>query len=88
MLNRGHDPLTPLNIGICMCHVPAAKDLVQSMSSIMQEAKKHLLATQNKHKSYGSIHGWGTTFGTKDLRTMSHWISVFIMIYYYLINKF
>ena len=30
----------------------------------------------------------GTTFGTKDLRTMSHWISAFIMIYYYLINKF
>ena len=36
----------------------------------------------------GGIHGWGTTFGTKDLRTMSHWISAFIMIYYYLINKF
>ena len=37
---------------------------------------------------YGSIYDWGTTFKTKDLRTMSHWISVFIRIYYYLINKF
>jgi hypothetical protein len=32
--------------------------------------------------AYGGIHNWGTTFGTKDLR-----ISVFIVIYYYLINK-
>ena len=32
-------------------------------------------------------HSWGTTFGTKDLRTMSQWISTFIMIYYYLISK-
>ena len=46
------------------------------------------------HKVYrkisgiGIIHGWDTTFGTKDLRTMLHWISAFIMIYYYLINKF
>ena len=31
---------------------------------------------------------WGTTFGTKDLRTLLRWISAFIMIYYYLINKF
>ena len=37
---------------------------------------------------HGGIHGWGTTFGTKDLRTMSQWISAFIMIYHYLINKF
>jgi len=36
----------------------------------------------------GFIHGLGTTFGTKDLRTMSHWISAFIIIYYYLIIKF
>ena len=36
----------------------------------------------------GSVHGWGTTFGTKELRIMSHWISTFIMIYDYLINKF
>jgi hypothetical protein len=36
----------------------------------------------------GGIHSWETTFGTKDLRTMSQWISAFIMIYYYLINKF
>ena len=21
----------------------------------------------------GGIHGWGTTFGTKDLRNMLHW---------------
>ncbi len=52
MLNYGQHPLTPLNIGISRCHVPAAKDLVQSMSSIMQEAKKHLLAAQNRQKSY------------------------------------
>ena len=36
----------------------------------------------------GAIHDWGTTFGTKELRTMSHWISMFIIIYYYLINIF
>ena len=36
----------------------------------------------------GSIHDWGTTFGTKELRTMSHWISALIRIYYYLTNKF
>ena len=23
--------------------------------------------------SHGSIHNWGTTFGTKESRTMSHW---------------
>ena len=40
---------------------------------------KHLLP-------YGAIHDWGATFGTKKLRTMSHWISAFIMIKYYLIN--
>ena len=49
MLNHGQHPLTPLNIGINGCHVPDAKDLVQLMSSIMQEAKKHLLA-QKKTK--------------------------------------
>ena len=52
MLNYGQHPLTPLNIGISRCHVPVAKGLVQSMSSIMQEAKKHLLAAQNRQKSY------------------------------------
>ena len=36
----------------------------------------------------GGIHGWGTTFGTKDFRTLSHWISVFIMISYYSISQF
>jgi hypothetical protein len=36
----------------------------------------------------GGICGWGTTFGTKDLRTMSHWVSEFITIYSYLINRF
>ena len=48
-----------------------------------------------KPKSYEwmSISIWlhsrlGTTFGTKDSRTMSHWISAFITIYYYLINSF
>ena len=33
--------------------------------------------------THGSIHGWATTLGTKDLRTLSHWILTFIMIYYY-----
>ena len=28
-------------------------------------------------KDIGSIHDWGTTFGIKELRTMSHWISAF-----------
>ena len=48
MLNHGQHPLTPLNIGIIRCHVPLAKGLMQSMSNIMQEAKMHLLATQNR----------------------------------------
>lgn len=52
MLNYGQHPLTPLNRGISRCHVPAAKDFAQSMSSILQEAKKHLLAAQNRQKSY------------------------------------
>jgi hypothetical protein len=52
MLIYGQHPLIPLNIGINTCHAPTAKDLVQSMSSIMQEAKKHLLATHNRQKSY------------------------------------
>ena len=34
--------MTPLNIGINKCHVPATKDLVQLMSSIMQEAKSYV----------------------------------------------
>ena len=34
------------------------------------------------------IYGWGTTFKTKDLRTLSHWISAFIMIPIILINQF
>ena len=54
MLNHGQDPLMPLNIGIRRCHVHVAKDLVQSMSSTIQEAKKHLLAAQNRQKSYAS----------------------------------
>ena len=52
MLKYGQHPLTPLNIGISRCHAPAANGSMQSMSSIMQEAKNHLLATRNKHNSY------------------------------------
>ena len=52
MLNYSQHPLTPLNTGISRFNVPLAKDLVQSMSSIMQDAKKHLLASHNIHKSY------------------------------------
>ena len=54
MLNHGQHPLTPLNIGVNRCHVLAAKDLVQLMSSIMQEAKKHLLTTHNRLESYAA----------------------------------
>lgn len=47
VLNHGQHPLTPLNIGINRCHVHVANDLMQSMPSIIQEAKtrakKHLL---------------------------------------------
>ena len=56
MLNHDQHPLNPLNIGISKCHVLVAKDLVQSMSSIMQEAKKHLLAAQNRQKFYVDIN--------------------------------
>jgi hypothetical protein len=52
MLNYGQHPLIPLNCGINKCDVPAAKDFVQSMSSILQKAKKHLLVAQNRQKSY------------------------------------
>ena len=52
MLIYGQHPLTPLNIAINRCLVPTAKDLVQSISSIMQEDKKHLLTAQNRHNSY------------------------------------
>jgi hypothetical protein len=52
MLNYGQHPLTSLNCGISRCDVPTAKDFVQSMSSILQEAKKHLLVAQNEQKSY------------------------------------
>ena len=46
------------------------------------------LITKDFHMNpLGFIHGLGTTFETKDLRTKLHWISKFIMIYYYLINK-
>jgi hypothetical protein len=51
MLNYGQHPLTPLNIGISKCHVHATKGLMQSKSSIMQEAKKHLLVAHNRQKS-------------------------------------
>ena len=52
MLNHGQQPLTPLNIGMSRYHVLAAKDLVQSMSSIVKETKKHLLAARHRQKSY------------------------------------
>ena len=48
MLNYGQHPLTPLNCGITRCHVHAAKDFAQSMSSTLQVAKKHLLGTQDR----------------------------------------
>ena len=28
--------------------------------------------------SHGSIHNWGTTYGTKESRTMSYWMSKFM----------
>jgi len=48
MLSYGEYLLTPLNRGISTCHVPTAKDFVQSMSSILQEAKKDLIIFQNR----------------------------------------
>ena len=69
MLNYGQHPLTPLNIGINECHVHVAKKGLQSMSSIMQEAKKHLLATYNRQKSYADTKRREITFdvGTQVL---------------------
>ena len=52
MWNHGQHSLLTLNIGINMCHVHATKDLVQSILSIMQEVKKHLLAAQNRQMSH------------------------------------
>ena len=40
----------------------------------------HFSRTILVYELMGPIHGWGTTFGTKELRTLSHWISTFIMI--------
>ena len=73
MLNYGQHPLTPLNIGINECHVHAAKKVLQSMSSIMQEAKKHLLATYNRQKSYADTKRREITFdvGTQVLLNTS-----------------
>ena len=48
MLNHGQHPLIPLNIGINRYHVHAAKELVQSMSNIMQKIRKHFFATHNR----------------------------------------
>ena len=74
MLNHGQHPLTSFNMGINKCHVLVVKDLVQSMSSIMQEAKKHLLATQNKQKSYVHIKRREISFdvGTQILLSTSN----------------
>ena len=74
MLNHGQHPLTPLNIGISRCHDLVAKNLVQSMSSIMQEAKKHLLATQNRQKSYVDTKRREISFdvGTQVLLSISN----------------
>ena len=52
MLNYDQHPLTPLTCGINRCHVPAAKDFTQSMFSTLQEAKKHLLAAQDRQKPF------------------------------------
>ena len=73
MLNYGQHPLTPLNIGINECHVHATKKVLQSMSSIMQEAKKHLLATYNRQKSYADTKRREITFdvGTQVLLSTS-----------------
>ena len=73
MLNHDQHPLTPLNIGISKCHVHVAKDLVQSMSSIIKEAKKHLLATQNRQKSYSDTKQREISFdvGTQVLLSTS-----------------
>ena len=58
----------------------------QQLSKMKQLANK-MVAWYFFVFSPGGIHGWGTTFGTKDLRTMLQWILAFIMIYYNLINK-
>ena len=71
MLNHGQHLLTPLNIGISRCHVPAKKDLMQSMSSIMQETKKHLLATQNKQISYAYTKRREISFDVGTLMLLS-----------------
>ena len=46
-----------------MCRISSTKDLVQLMSSIMQEAKKHLLAAQNRHTSYADTKRCEISFG-------------------------
>jgi len=48
MLDCSHHPLKPLNRGMSRCHVSTPNGFIQLMFSILQEAKKHLVAAQNK----------------------------------------
>ena len=43
---------TPVNRRISGSQVPAAKDFALAMSNVISEAKKHLLAAQQRQKSY------------------------------------
>ena len=74
MLNFSQYPLTPLNIGINRFHVPSTKDLVQLMSSIVQEVEKHLLGAYNRQKSYANTKRREISFdvGTNVLLSTSN----------------
>ena len=48
LLNYGQHPSTPVNRRINGSQVPAAKDFALAMSNVISEAKKHLLAAQQR----------------------------------------
>ena len=52
MLNYNQHPSRHVNRRINRSQVPAAKDFAFAMNNVINEAKKHLLATQQRQKSY------------------------------------
>ena len=42
---------------------------LKTRQGLYEQSLKQIMMTRN----LGAIHGWGTIFGTHDLRNMSHW---------------
>ena len=52
LLNYGQHPSTPVNRRISGSQVPATNFFALAMSNVISKTKKHLLATQQRQKSY------------------------------------